>query len=297
MSFFIEEVFRQPADFIGRVRMAERLVEKHGEVRITTFARSILSRPLDAYFIGSGKRYIAVFAAHHALESITVNIAYIMIDYLLTKMSGGKINGVDCKLLLSKYCYIIVPCVNPDGIELRFHGVESSPLHDRQMRMSDGDFTDWQSNSRGVDLNHNYNFKFEEYKALELERGILPGRALFSGEYPESEPETHGVANLIRTVSPSAVVSLHSQGEEIYHFPDTRRVERIAKKLSVMTGYVLANPDGTAAYGGLCDYTGAIGIPSFTFEVGKGKNPLPESDISDIFYRIHKSIAILPTLL
>ena len=43
--------------------------------------------------------------------------------------------------------------------------------------------------------------------------------------------------------------------------------------------------------------TGAMGIPSFTYEVGKGKNPLPESAVYAIFERVADSIVLLPTFL
>jgi g-D-glutamyl-meso-diaminopimelate peptidase len=297
MRFFIEDVFVEPADTIGREKMTERLKNKYPGISVTRFAKSILSRPIEAFYVGSGGEYITVFAAHHAKESITANLAYIFIDFLMTVAQEKMIYGIDCKLLLSKYRFIVVPCVNPDGIEIRYHGVGNSPLYDRQMRISGGDFSSWQSNARGVDLNHNYDYRFFEYKELEGKMDIFAGPALYSGEHPESEPETRGVANLVRTLFPKAVVSLHSQGEEIYAFPDTPAISRVAKRLSDITGYGHKIPDGTAAYGGLCDYTGSLGIPSFTFEVGKGVNPLSESLIPGIFERIKKSLVTLPILL
>ena len=297
MDFLIDDVFLRVADGDAREQMEKRLHERYSGLEQVTVARSILSRQIDCFYVGEGERNILVVAGHHALESITVNIAYVLIDYILSKRNSGDINGVDSKLLLSKYRFMIIPCVNPDGVEMRLHGIEKTPLYDRQMRMSDGDFSSWQSNARGVDLNHNYDYRFTEYKALEAEREIVAGPTLYSGEYPESEPEARGVANLVRTVFPAAIVSLHAQGEEIYAFPNTRSVRRIAERLAAMTGYSLSIPSGTAAYGGLCDYSGSLGIPSFTLELGKGKNPLPESDISSIFSRVGMAIALLPTIL
>ena len=297
MRFLIEDVFLTPADLSGRERMVNRLREKHGDINATSFAKSILSRPIEAFYIGSGRKYITIFAAHHALESITANLAYILIDFLMTSRQKDTVYGIDCKLLLSKYRFIIVPCVNPDGVELRYHGANDSPLHDRQMRISGGDFSSWQANARGVDLNHNYDYRFFEYKELESQMNISAGATLYSGEHPESEPEVRGVANLVRTLLPKAVVSLHSQGEEIYAFPNTPTISRVAKRLADITGYESKVPNGTAAYGGLCDYSGSLGIPSFTFEVGKGVNPLPESSVIGIFERVVRALVTVPILL
>ena len=297
MDLRIDREFLLKADEEGRALMRERALSGDSDVEVTTVARSILSRPIEAYYVGSGKRYVAVLAAHHALESVTANVAFLLIDYLTRAKRTGKIKGVDCKLLLSKYRFVIVPCVNPDGIELRLRGASDTPLQERQMRMSSGDFSTWQANARGVDLNHNYDAGFAEYKAIEAELGITPGRSLYSGEYPESEPETKGIAGLVRTLSPVALVSLHTQGEEIYYKPRSRRVRRYAERISAITGYAVSSAEGTAAYGGLSDYAGSLGIPSFTLELGRGENPLPESAVPDIFWRVRDAILMLPTFL
>lgn len=297
MRYKIDGEFLIAADESGREKMKSHLAQKHGMINHSIIARSILSRPIEAYFIGEGKRGITVLASHHALESITTNVAFLLIDYIMQKSKEGRINDVDCKMLLSKYSFLIVPCVNPDGVELRINGASDSLLRERQMRLSGGDFTSWQANARGVDLNHNYDHRFSEYKRIEAEKGIAPGATLYSGEYPESEPETRGVANFIRTLMPSAVVSLHTQGEEIYYQPKDRRMHRLAERLASKCGYSLAEPEGTAAYGGLADYCGSLGIPSFTVELGKGANPLPEGDVPRIFSQIKDAITLLPILL
>ena len=163
------------------------------------------------------------------------------------------------------------------------------------MKMADGITSDWQANGRGVDLNHNYEYGFAEYKRIEYSRGITAGKTLFSGEYPESEPESRLAANLVRILNPNAVVSLHSQGEEIYFAPSA--AHRPAMNLARLTGYNVSVPSDTAAYGGLCDYTGyTLGIPSFTIEIGRGKNPLSESLLPSILKRIIPALLCVPRL-
>ncbi len=292
----IDEAYRQAPDEKGRYGMKKRIEEKYKDGSMIV-ARSILSRPIDGYFLGDGQKSIVITAAHHALEYITTNIAFALIDKLMSKRQTGDINGVNCKILLSKYRFIVLPCVNPDGIELHLNGVTDTPLKDRQLRLSNGDFSNWQANARGVDLNHNYSFGFSQYKGIETERGISAGASLYSGEFPESEPETHGIANLVRTLMPAAVVSLHSQGREIYPSPRTPSVLRIAGRISTLSGYRISEPCDTAMYGGLCDYTGSLGIPSFTLELGKGVNPLPLSCIDEIFSDVSDAVLSLPSML
>ena len=290
----IDRIFTLPADTAGRKRMHE-CVTSASEVRVQRIGRSILAREINAYFIGEGSRRVAYFGAHHACESITCNLLFAFIH----AFSGSKtvFCGIDRDVLLKTFTYVCVPCVNPDGIELRMHGPEDSPLRVRQCAMTKNGYSDWQANARGVDLNHNYSAGFAEYKMLEREMGISPGGGLFSGEYPESEPETQAVMRLVRTLMPSGIISLHTQGEEIFYQPRCSSSHRIAERMARRSGYTVSTPSGTALFGGLSDYTGTLGIPSFTIEAGKGRNPLPNSDTDLIFARLFSTLALFPAML
>ncbi len=289
--------FLLPADEFGRGLMKEYILRECPRAECFEIGHSVLGRSIECFKIGNGRGRVALFGAHHALESITSNVLYAFVYIMLTGKGRETIVG-DCDrgLFLSMYSYFVAPCVNPDGVELRYHGEGDTLLSSRQRRMSGGDYSAWQANARGVDLNHNYDFGFAEYKRLENERGILPGATLYSGEYPESEPESRAVAAAVRALAPKAVLTLHSQGEEIFFSPAS--AHRTAKRLSELTGYQLSAPSGTAAYGGLTDYTGgALGVPSFTLEVGVGKNPLPESSVPHVLRRVGHALFRLPSLL
>ena len=290
----IDDIFKHPPTRAARERMKEEVL-KTGSVACQTVGKSIMGEDIDLYTIGNGGVRVAYFGAHHSLESITCNLLFTFIHEL--SRSECFSFGYDADALLSLYTYMVVPCVNPDGIGLVYEGCSSSPIKDRQIRMSGGDFRRWQANARGVDLNHNYAVGFYDYKRIESEKGITPGATLYSGEYPESEPEVRCVSGLVRSTAPAGIISLHSQGEEIYSFPRSAAVTRIAERLSHITGYKSSIPVGTAAFGGLSDFSGALGIPSFTLEVGRGENPLPLSDLEGIHRRLSGALAIFPTLL
>ena len=274
--------------------------EKYPWCECGKIGRSILTRDIHYYKIGEGSHNILCVGAHHALEYITSLALFNFIDFLCeNKTRGGIYWGVNLAFLLQKFTYWVVPCMNPDGVELYFHGIGENPLSERQRRMCGGeDFSEWQANARGVDLNHNYKVGFAEYKVIELREGTRAGKTRFSGEYPESEPETASLANFVRSVNLSAIVSLHTQGREIYYKPLTERVSKMAERLAVSIGYRAALAEGTAAFGGLSDYTGeALGIPSFTVELGYGKNPLPDEDLPELTESLRKLLITLPTYL
>ena len=290
-------VINKKADKEGREEMKRCILEECEGVNCQTVGRSILGESIDCFSVGRGRGRVLIVGAHHALESITANIAYAFIYAMSSPAVGDGGGGILRDILLKSYTYSVIPCLNPDGIEMRFHGAGASPLKERIERMSRGDFSSWQANARGVDLNHNYDAGFYEYKMIEREQGITPGATLYSGEYPESEPECRCVANFVRTVMPRGVISLHSQGGEIFYSPRTRRSARIAGRLAERCGYSVSVPCGTALFGGLCDFTGALGIPSFTIEVGRGVNPLHESEAVTLADRLFYALREFPTLL
>ncbi len=263
--------------------------------------RSILGRDIDYYRLGKGKCHIVAVGAHHGMEHITARALCDFVMSMTTKQKeGNSLCGIDARFLLKAVSFFIIPCLNPDGVEMAIHGAKESPLYERQIKMNGGstDFSAWQANARGVDLNHNYDYGFTKYKRLETECGISPGASKYSGEFPESEPETRSMAGFVRALSPQAIVSLHTQGEEIYSMPKNDKTARIADKLAKALEYECCEPLGTAAYGGLSDYAGAsLGIPSFTVELGRGKNPLPYSLLPSVNRGTERILTLIATLL
>ena len=292
----IDSEYFVKADDAGRETMRRHLLEKHSSLRGSIIARSILSRPIEAYFVGKGRRYILLAAAHHAGDDLTTNFAFAFVDYLLIKGQTDSINGIDCKLLLSNYCFLVLPCINPDGVELRINGISETPLRDRLLRMSDGDFSSWEANGRGVDLQRNYEAGYSEYKMLEGKDGITPGAELYCGEYPESEPETRGVANLIRTLAPAAVVSLSSSGKGICAYPSGTRSLRRAGRIAASMGREARAPTVEEGYGSLAYYAASLYVPSFDISLFDGATN-GERDLRKIFFRVADALATLPTFI
>ena len=196
--------------------------------------------------------------------------------------------------------------LNPDGVEYQIHGVkEDNPLYERLLSMNGQSecFTHWQANARGVDLNHNYDAGFWEYKKLEVENGIPQGAPTrYSGSAPESEPETRALCDLIRFHNDLlGVMTLHTQGEEIYFQSGgkiPKKSKAIAAKLSALSGYHLSAAEGLASYGGLTDWCiQKLDLPAFTIECGKGENPLPYAMLSSIYVDLRQALFSFPTLL
>ncbi len=294
-----------PFDHEKLMQEVHLLTEEYPSVTLAYLGESMLARPIPYLRIGCGRREVLYVGAHHGMEWITsALLCDFARDLAATAATDGRVGRITAFALLQTHTFYILPMLNPDGVEYQIHGInEENPLYDRLLEMNGGstDFSRWQANARGVDLNHNYDAGFSEYKMLEQEMGILQGAPTrYSGEAPESEVEVARLCTFIRFHRKlCGVMTLHTQGEEIYTHPRLRPAwDLAARKLGALTGYRLATATGPTAYGGLCDWCmEKIGIPAFTVECGRGENPLPVEDFPALRRQLREALFTFPTLL
>ncbi len=277
-------------------RCLSALTDRYRDIERGELACSVLGKPIPLLRLGHGQKYLLYVGAHHGTEWLTsLLLLYFMDDLCDCRRTGRSAEGMSVEYLFRTRTLVFVPMLNPDGVDLSLLGQSAGGiLADRQLKMNGGsvDFSRWQANARGVDLNHNYAAGFVDYKQLEREMGIGGGAPTrFSGESWESEPESGALAAYIRTLLPHAVYTFHTQGEEIYCGGDEGHIRSMARTLSGLCGYTLACPQGAAAYGGLTDWVvKELGIPAFTFECGRGENPLPPQDALMIYGRLRRML-------
>lgn len=298
--------FDCPFDHASLEEFIREICARYDFIELSSLTQSILGKSIPTISLGRGKRCVLYVGAHHGAEWITAALlARFINEFCEEYKRGGKMFGISLDLLFETRKILIVPMLNPDGADYSIHGPKSDHvLYSRLFRMNgcSSDFKRWQANARGVDLNHNYDSGFKAYKEIERSLGISGGaRSRFSGESPESEPETSALCNLIRFHLPEAVLTLHSQGEEIYYTsggtvaPSSLKMGKIISK---STGYRLASPEGAAAYGGLTDwFIECFNKPSFTLECGLGENPLPISDLPRIYSDLRETFFTFPLLI
>ncbi len=305
MKYEKDTCFDSALDYGTLLCHCEKIAELYPGIRLSYIGNSLLSRKIPMLCFGrEGAKAVFYAAGHHASEwlcsCVLLRFAYELGEY---EKNARTVYGASVPYLCKSRRICILPQLNVDGCEIEIHGADPGcPTYERLVRANGGseDFSLWQANARGVDLNHNYNCGFEEYKALEKTAGILSASPTrYSGEYPESEPEVAAVCNFLRYTVPALVLSLHSQGEVIYggDMRSVRGGERIGERLAQITGYTLDTPRGPAAYGGMVDwYTQEMHRPAYTLECGKGKNPLPLSDGESIYRRLRRALFTSPML-
>ncbi len=231
-------------------------------------------RNIYALRLGCGQREFFYNGAHHGMEWITAKLLMrFVFDYAQSYARGERLAGFNVRRLFENTSIYLVPMVNPDGVE------KSKKK------------TGWQANARGVDLNHNYDAGFYEYKKLAKNMGISrPCKTRYCGKYPESEPETAAVASFTRSHNFEYVLALHSQGRVIYwRYGDLMppKAYSIGQLLAASSGYMLDETEGLASYSGYKDWFMAeFNSPGYTIEVGEGENPLPLTQFDGIYNEI-----------
>ncbi len=295
-----------PMDSAELSRQIGVLAQRHPELGIMELGRSILGKPIPILSIGHGKRSVLYVGTHHGMEWITsVILLRFVAEYCDLLDRNEKVYKQSLRLLTDQYTFFVIPMLNPDGVDYQIHGLqEENPLYDRALSMNGGsyDFSHWQANARGVDLNHNYNAGFQAYKQIEAEEKIPCGAPTrYSGQEPESEPEVRVLCNFIRFQKDlRLVLTLHTQGEEIFCRLSEEAISRnflALSRISALTGYKISEAEGPAAYGGLTDWCiQKQGLTALTLECGKGVNPLPLTDHEAIYRRLRETLFVAPTL-
>lgn len=280
-----------------RNKIINNIKEKYSFVKMGIIGKSVLNREIKFLKIGDSDKIILWLGAFHGMERLTTLVLLKFFDTICSYIqSSENPYGINFKKVFEERSLVVIPCVNPDGVEIALCGSNSAKEYKKAVDLISGGKTNyWQANVRGVDLNHNYNAKWKQLHELEIKNGII-GSAMtrYGGKIYESEPETKSVVNFCRNTRVTYAVAFHSQGEEIYYDFDgkcPKNSEKIAKLFAVSAGYKLSKPNGLAVGGGFKDwFISEFNKPALTVEIGLGKNPLPFSDFEKIYNKIEKML-------
>lgn len=272
---------------------------KYENLKITTCGKSLLGKELFAFVIGEGKKTVVYVGGTHGIEWLTSLLLLKFTENLAIAFENEEmLSGFNIKDILENKKLIIIPELNPDGIEIAIKGASACGKYKAEnFESCKGDFSCWSANARGVDINHNFNADWYSLREAEKDAGInssSPSR--YGGLFPESEPETAAITRLCRRIPVEMLITFHSQGEEIFYEYGQNTPEKalhIAKMFSALTDYTLVKNEGLYSSGGLKDwFIEEFKRPAFTVEIGNGKNPLPLEDIEGIYDRLESMMVV-----
>ena len=272
----------------------EGLAARYPFIRLSVIGTSVMGRNLYAAEIGTGSRHVMYNASHHANEWITTPVLLKFLeDYALAFSSGGKIYDTDAEALYAGSRIMLVPLVNPDGVDLVTGAINTGPEYTEALTISRNypsiPFpSGWKANIVGTDLNLNYPAQWERAREIKFEQGFTsPAPRDFVGTAPLSAPESSALYQYTLENDFALTISYHTQGQVIYwKFADYNPPQalEIGELFSRISGYALETTPYASGFAGYKDwFIQNYNRPGYTMECGLGTNPLPVTQFSKIY--------------
>lgn len=240
--------------------------------------------------MGKGDKKIVLCGSMHAREHIATNfLMYLADSYAYSYATGGERDGYSFRQALDNVTFIIVPMVNPDGINLVQNGFDSTQNPDYVKGLPQNSYGSkgWKATVNGVDLNNNFDFLWQP-------KGSGPAYAGYGGAYAACEPETQAMQNLINDTDFCAFVSFHSQGQVVYWMDPNcdqslaDKFEPFVNRICAETGFEKMPSDGDLGVSGyMTDYVRYYKrAMALTIELCPyiGDYPYPERDFDTVAY-------------
>ena len=255
---------------------------------------SVLGRPLWSLRLGAGENRVLYTASHHANEWITTPLLLRFAEQLCAAFAAGEsLGGASAAELLDHSTLVLIPAVNPDGIDLVTGALPQGAAYAQALAIAAAyprfPFpSGWKANIRGTDLNLQYPAGWEQAKINKAAQGIRsPAPADYVGPSPLSAPESRAMYAFTQSFSPDLTQAWHTQGRVIYwRFLDHEPAgaQAIAESFASVSGYAVDDAPYASGFAGYKDwFVQDFDRPGFTIEAGQGQNPLPLSQFEEIY--------------
>ena len=275
-------------------QIIKNLKMRYPFLSIGEIGRSVLGRKIYYLSIGTGKKQVFYSAAFHANEWITTPVLLKFAeDYAKAYEENGVLGEARARRLYEEYQLFLVPMVNPDGVDL-VNGVLDRPVYVEQAERIAADYPDipfpdgWKANIDGIDLNLQFPAGWEQARETKFAQGYTsPAPRDYVGRAPLTAPESVAVYEFTREHDFWLILAYHTQGETIYwKYLDYNPVNsyEIAQYFGRVSGYTVEETPTASGYAGYKDwFIQEYDRPGYTIEVGRGTNPLPIEQFSQIY--------------
>jgi len=213
-------------------------------------------------------------AMHHAREPIGNEICLYTIKWILSNYP----DSVDAQKWVDSMELQFVPIVNPEGWQYITDNSLSSPWWRKNLRDNGNNGGAIDPDSDGVDLNRNYDWRWE------IGGSSDPTSWLYRGPYPNSESEVQALIDLAVARKYVVGITYHSYGYDVFYpgryqgqyTPDAATLLDIAQNMCFqMSGYAPAYLDSynmSAVW-----FYGQLGTYDFLIETALSFIPHPDT--------------------
>lgn len=263
--------------------------------------RSWLGKKIYCIKLGTGEKNIAFLCSYNATETLCGQFLLRWAEEIsISEKNDEKYLNYNIKNLLQKITIYIVPLPNPDGVELVKKGLNmQNPFYDRIKKITpEMDFSNWQSNMRGVDLCRNHDGEWINGKRLEKKLGTMTASKYgYGGEYPESEKESSSISYFIRRLEPDSVFYISLGDGEICSGTknsDPHDSSKVAELIAKYSG-LKYDPDKKDNFNSLKIWiSDGLSIPFFEINLDKSQVNEPEKLYSVVRDWFIVSCAVAP---
>ncbi len=245
----------------------------------------------------AARKQILITGSIHAREYLSTQLVMMQVEDLLRQYQGNSTwNNIGMRTLMADTAVHFVPMINPDGVTLCQLGLDAMKLPETRQKIYQiyemdqavelgPYFRKWKSNAMGVDLNRNFDARWDEYN----DHLGHPSADHYKGVSIESEIESKALVDLTRKYRFDRTISYHTQGNVIYwYFGQSgdfmNECQQFAELVSRTTGYVLDADYTKLDPAGYKDWAlDKEKIPSLTVEVGTGSSPVDPNQLAGIW--------------
>ncbi len=180
-----------------------------------------------------------------------------------------RICGIRLNEILQTKGILIVPCLNPDGMEMHESGAVAAGCYaGLAQRVSPDSFDEWRANAAGVDLNHNISSDWKGLKELEINLGYTaPGAKFYGGKVCISEPETRAAVKLCRNRSVRHIMTVGCGNNTVFAHENTDEKQALMLKIfGLCSGFETGTADmSVESHSGISAWFSAqFGKPAFS---------------------------------
>ncbi|MBQ8182887.1 MAG: hypothetical protein IJ025_03180 [Clostridia bacterium] len=217
-------------------------------LKLTSAGTSEAGKDIPMVTMGHGEKNALIVGAIHAREHITTKyILRCIEDYCFAATTAsGKIGNYNINKYLDEYTIYIIPCTNPDGLEI----VRSRLTPHSSVNVKD--LSEYKANYNGVDLNRNFPLAWNK-----INNGVTrPSEYYFKGYASGDQSETQALMTLCENNSFEFMLSIHIKGNclywgDTYNTKYNARYKAFATDIANACGFYMTKPTTNASsYGG-----------------------------------------------
>lgn len=259
-------------------------------------------RTLPIVYLGNkgAKKKVMVTAAIHAREYMTAQLTMAMLENYARNYETGSYQGTTYAQLFDSVCFVVMPLLNPDGVEIAQRGREGVVTEEAKQwvdaQLRGGAKADQiKANARGVDLNRNFAYGFGK----DPHRVARKSFDHYNGPKAYSEPETVLMKEVADRHPYVCFLNYHTHGNLLYYGCKDAALSAVNAQALVLariiegaTGYK-PHAEVDPAYGSWADEVESVyHRPSVTVEIGS-RNPVPIAEFKSIYERNYNVWACL----